>query len=393
MKKNMLIGIIIFAVIIIGGIIVGVSLGGSNSDDMNIDSSSNGSSSNSESANTSKSNKYASDVLRESYKLEELNGKILDIKSSGKDLYLSSKDKVYGGYDFEEMLTTSKDIKSMFFVKNSTMILEDSSNKKAVYGEYFESIGADPKFKEIEGINLDNAIYASESVNNNSFNVIRNVGNTFVVDKYELDQTNNVTNKTLNVPLYLDIGGEGNKVNNIKQIFIESDSKLIFVLSDGRVFDTGLSITFLFKDNYVTLSSNTKVAMLDNVEKVYGYGSSMEFRRPLFEKVGDKKNLYTYTDDVSMSTLGTPEDQYKITIALPTEYTTDDIKNVVIHEDMLIEFNDKSIYTASEEDISKLEYNSTLTDYNKNNKLKKIALMNSYIVALMDDKCVYEIDF
>ncbi|MBQ9095862.1 MAG: hypothetical protein IJY53_05965, partial [Akkermansia sp.] len=49
---------------------------------------------------------------------EELNGKILDIKSSGKDLYLSSKNNVYGGYDFEEMLETSKDIKSMFFVKD-----------------------------------------------------------------------------------------------------------------------------------------------------------------------------------------------------------------------------------------------------------------------------------
>ena len=138
MKKSMLIGIIIFVVIIIGGIIVGVSLGNSNNDEMNIDSSSNGSNSNSESANTSKSNKYASDVLRESYKLEELNGKILDIKSSGKDLYLSSKNNVYVGYDFEEMLETSKDIKSMFFVKDSTMILEDSNNKKTVYSEYYE---------------------------------------------------------------------------------------------------------------------------------------------------------------------------------------------------------------------------------------------------------------
>ena len=342
---------------------------------------------------------YDSDFLEKLDDLEDLDGKIIDIKNSGNDLYACTNNKVYS-YDyggFEEVLNSTKTIKSMFLIGYDIVVLQNSDNSYSIYGKNYQSSNSaiSSSFKELEGIETENIIYAMESDNSNKIILIRNYDNSYYVDMYELDANQNIKSKELKVPLHLSLGMNNSKeVSNIKQIYVENESKLIFTLSDGKVYETGLSISFSDVDNgYIKLyMQGTDVEDLSNVNKIYAKGSSLKYRRPLFEKLGDKNNLYTYNSEVPTSSVGTPDEQYKISISLPNGYTTNAIKSILFDEDLLVEFNDNSIYIAEKCNLSKLLYNEDLSSLNKNGKIIKIDLDSSDFVVLMDDNCIYEID-
>lgn len=342
---------------------------------------------------------YDSDFLEKLDDLEDLDGKIIDIKNSGSDLYACTKNKVYS-YDyngFEEVLNSTKTIKSIFLIGYDVIVLQNSDNSYSIYGKNYQSSnsGISSSFKELEGIETENIIYAMDSDNSNKIILIRNYDNSYYVDVYELDVNQNIKSKELKVPLHLSLGMNNTKeVSNIKQIYVENESKLIFTLSEGKVYETGLSISFSDVDNgYIKLyMGGTDVEDLSNVNKIYGNGSSLKYRRPLFEKLEDKNNLYTYNSKVPTSSEGTPDEQYKISILLPNGYTTNDIKSIRFDEDLLVEFNDNSIYIAEKGDLSKLLYNEKLSLLNKNGKIIKIDLDSSDFVVLMSDNCIYKID-
>ena len=342
---------------------------------------------------------YNSDFLEKLDDLEDLDGKIIDIKNSGNDLYACTNNKLYR-YDyggFEEVLNSTKTIKSMFLIGYNIVVLQNSDNSYSVYGKSYQSssLGISSSFKEIKGIEAENIIYAMDSDNSNKIILIRDDDNSYYIDMYELDANQNIKSKELKVPLHLSLGMNNSKeVSNIKQIYVENESKLIFTLSDGRVYETGFGISFSDVSNgYIKLyMQGTDVEDLSNVNKVYGKGSVLKYRRPLFEKLGDKNNLYTYNSEVPISSVGTPDEQYKISISLPNGHTTSDIKSIVFDENLLVECNDNSIYIAEKGNLSKLLYNEELSSLNKNGKIIKIDLNNSDFVALMDDNCIYEID-
>lgn len=300
-------------------------------------------------------------------------------------------------YGFEEVLKSTKTIKSIFFIGNNIVMLQNSDNSYSIYGKYYQSSnsGSSSSFRELEGIETDNIIYAMDSDNNNNIILIRDYDNGYHVDKYELDANQNIKLKKLKMPIHLSLGMSNFKeVSNIKQIYVVNGNELIFTLSDGKVYETGAVISFAEEENgYIRLDmQGTDVEDLSNVNKIYGKGSSLTYGRPLFEKIGDKNNLYTYNSEVPVLSVGTPDEQYKISIPLPKGYTTNDIKNILIDKDLLIEFNDNNIYIAEKNDLSNLVHNEDLSSLNKNGKIIKMDIDNSNFVVLMDDKCIYEVD-
>ncbi len=343
---------------------------------------------------------YDSNFLEKVDDFEELEGKIIDMKNSGNDLYVSTINKVYRyKYSkFEEVLESTKSIKCIFLIGYDTVILQNSDNSYSIYAKDDKSsdTGMSSLYKELEGIEIENIIYAMDSDNSNKFILIREYDEGYYVDMYELDNNKNVKSKELKIPLHLSLGMNNSKeVNNIKQIYVKNESKLIFTLSDGKVYETGLSISFSdISNGYIKLyMEGTDVENLNNVNKVYTEGSTFKYGRPMFEKLGDKNNLYTYNSKVSDSFVGNPDEQYKISIPLPNGYTTDDIKNVIFDEDLIIEFNDNNIYVSNSNNLSNLLYNENLSLLNKSSKIKKIDLKSSEFIVLMDDNCIYEIDF
>lgn len=161
------------------------------------------------------------------------------------------------------------------------------------------------------------------------------------------------------------------------------------LLFNGNVYGSGTSFRFSGEDSQLsmTLSFDEQLIQVDQLyaEGDYKYES-------FFGKIGDKNNLYTYNNKAPYA--GIPDEQYRITIPLPTGYTTDDIKNVIYNEDLIIEFNDKSIYIADKKDISKLVYNENLSILYKNGKIIKVGVGNYIeVLALLEDKCLYEIKF
>lgn len=348
------------------------------------------------------------DLLEKREESKEIQGKIIDIYTSEyNNSYICTNNKVYKYHsgNLEEIINSKKTIKNIKDIYVSgfdiTIVLENTDNSYSIY--LYERFSETTDLaKEIEGINLENIMFAvygkyiSSITGNKTLDVVRKNENQYFVDSYEIDNDSlNVQSKQLNLPLYLKFGmgvqGQ-DKVNNIKQIFYSGASNnVVFALDDGKIYSSKI-LEYVVNDNAVVLTTDLKIEDLENVDIVFENGDSIYYSRPLVKINGDSQNLYTYNNEVSLLTLGTPEEQYKITIPLPQGYRTEDIKNVIFDDDLIIEFNDKSIYISERETISELKFYEELTTLNKEGKLTKIAFESIYVVALLDDKCIYEID-
>ena len=367
---------------------------------LNKGNSSNGISSNENSSNNSDNanGKYNSNNLHME-DTSSLDGTIIDIKNMGDDLYVNTEKKVYRQKysKFEEILESTKIIKSILFVNDEIVILENKDNSYSMYGKVYDTSNSkiSSSFKEIKDIELENVIYAMDSSNSNALILIKSYDDGYFVDKYELDTDLNIKSQNKKISLILSLGMNNSKeVNTIKDIYVADGNKLFFTLTDGKVYETGSSISFSdVKNGYIKLyMEGTTEEELNEVNKVFAMGSSLKYSRPLFEKQNDKNNLYIYNSKSSMTESGTPKDEYKITFTLPTDYNVDNIKNVLIDEDIIMEFDDSKIYVSSKDNVSNLSLNEELSSLNKNNKIKRIALDGSDIVFLMEDGCLYEFD-
>lgn len=400
MKKNVIILSIIILVLILVG--VGVFIGKNSKNSNEIQNSNNYSehTENIDDESSANEDTYNLDFLEKlsnfgESDLGELEGKVIDIKNACYgNLYACTSNKVYEySYGkFEEVLKSTKNIKSMSWVGKYSIILQNSDNSYSMYIKDHESSSS--LFKEFEGIEAENTIYAFDT--NSNIMLIKNYDNSYYIDKYQLDDNKNIKSKELKIPVYLGLGGNNSEeVYNIKQIYVKGPGSLIFTLVDGKVYETGLGgIAVRGMDNGgIKLSMEyTGIEWLNDANKIYTDGDITLGISPLFEKIGDKNNIYIYDEEDSKSSKGTPSEQYKISIPLPNGYTTDDIKNILFKEDLLIEFNDNSIYIAEEGNLSKLLYNEDLSSLNKKGKIINICLRGSYYTILMDDKCLYNID-
>lgn len=352
---------------------------------------------------------YNFNSLDKVYGLDEIEGKIIDIYNAQYYNYMCTNNKVYEhAYgNLKEIINSNKNIKNIkdIYVIGlfTTIILENMDNSYSIY--LYEHLSETPELaKEIEGIDLENMIFAvygryiSASTGNSTLDVVKEYENQYFVDSYEIDNDSwKVQSKKLKLPLYLEFGSgftDADKVNNIKQVYYSSRSnKVIFALDDGKIYSSKIeTIAYDLEDNYAIINTDLKIEDLENVDIVFGNGSSIYYSRPLVKITEDSQNLYTYNSDVDLFTLGTPEEQYKITIPLPQGYTVEDIKKVIFDDDLIIEFNDKSIYISERETISELKLHEELTTLNKDGKLIKIAFKSIDNVALLDNKCIYEID-
>lgn len=328
-------------------------------------------------------------------KVDDCVNNITDIKLMDNHLYMSSANIIYK-YNYsgcETILESNNNIKKIVFAGKDTFVLQNEDNSYSIYTKdnKMKDVEESKSFKEISGVETDNVIYALKCNSSKNLITISKNNDEIYVNKYELDSDLNVTSKEMNIPLHLSLGMDTNtEVDNIKDIYVSDYNKLYFTLSDGKEYQTGLNILFSDVENgYIKLyTQGTDIQDLDNVNKVYGEGCIFDFSRALFEKIGDNKNIYTYNSDSPL--VGNPEDEYKITIALPEKYSCDNIKNILIYEDVIIEFNDSDIYVSEKNNISNLIYNENLSSLNKNQKLKKYEVFNSDIYLLLDDNCLYE---
>lgn len=349
----------------------------------------------------SKESRYDFDFLDKIDNLEKIEGEITDIKYTNKDLYISTNNKVYkyAYSNCEEIINSDKTIKSIEIVNYETIILKNIDNSYSIYHKDYEntSSGVVAGFKEVkgtEGINLDNIVFLGDN-DYNDISLIRQYKEGLCVDRYYMDNDLNITSKELKMPLVLEIGLDNViEIKDVKQICADASTGFRALLSNGNVYSSGALYSFSNKDAShnkleITISA---IEELNNVDKIYAIGNSRDYKRPLFGKVGDKNNLYTYNNETSL--IGIPDEQYKITIPLPTGYTTDDIKEVMFAELLIIEFNDKNIYIADKNNISELVYNEDISTLYKKGKIEKIERKDLLdFVALMDDKCMYELDF
>lgn len=333
--------------------------------------------------------KYDSDIMEKLDDLAELQGEVVDIRNLGSDLYVSTRNKVYQYTfgTFNEIIEVPKEIENIVVWGEDVFVLKYTDDSYGVCRKSYE----DSLFKEVEGIDAENAIYVNDSYTENTLVLIKAYEDAYYVDKYEIDDNNIVISKELNIPVRICEDG-GDYFENIKHIaYIEKGRTLYFTLTDGKVFSAGGWITIFYKDDYATVNV-TQNELLNNAERIFEFGDIFTYSRPLYEQVGDEKNLCVYLYDEYETMVGNPAEQYKIIIPLPDGYVASDIKDITFDDALIIEFTDNNVYVSKEENISELQYNESLTTLCKEGQLKRIAFTALDMVALMDDNCIYELE-
>ena len=107
---------------------------------------------------------------------------------------------------------------------------------------------------------------------------------------------------------------------------------------------------------------------------------------PIYSQLGDPNNLYSY---ISGKKIVDPD--IPVQISLTDGYKTSDIKNVIIdYDEMLIEFNDKSIYYAENmgSESYSIEKDEELSRVNQEGKILDMHI-DGGIIVLMNNNKVY----
>ena len=361
---------------------------------------------NNENENFAKEPKYIDKYkfLEKEESLGIFDGTIIDIKETKTNTLVCTKNKVYiheRYNEWKEIIKSDKNIESIFFVNDDEIIiLKNSDNSYSTYGkvEYIEE-EYEFLYKELDGIDVKNMISAklqgSKDEDVYEIFVINKEKNKYYANFYKLDENNNVKTKELKLPISFWIRSKQQEIKNIKEIFYsETGNELYVIENDGTVYGDTYDGGAFYKTEEGEIKVEFKCydKLLVDVNKIYSSDILSDNTRPIFEKIEDKNNLYTYREQSSNNKNRLPNDEDRITLTLPNKYTTNDIKNIMVQDNLLIEFNDNSVYITQEEKPSELVYNEEISSLYKNGNIKKIILYQSYCRVLMDDNCVYEID-
>lgn len=317
-------------------------------------------------------------------KLDEVERKITDVKEFGNITYISAENKLYT-YDtrgLEEFLVSTKNIKEIVIMGYEAFILK---NQDDTYSIYINTAYGEKEYKEVKDIDISNVIYVAYSKIDCELKIFKLHEEGYFVDIIAVDYEANVKSQKIKIPLSIKLNNSGDSriVRDIKQIYIKDSTDLLIVLKNGEVYSPGITIYSSTQNEYYIHGTDEKI--LDGVEKIHavnGYD-------PIFEKISDKDNLYTYDDYILLNNKKTNEEDI-IKIPLTNNYKTADIKNVFSNRSIIIEYTDNTIVQASSYTLNQLIQNDEITKLNKENRIMKIEIYNFKFCILLNDKILYE---
>lgn len=185
----------------------------------------------------------------------------------------------------------------------------------------------------------------------------------------------------------------------VTNVFLGDNSAVVW-LEDGRCFySVGMINIMPYNKNL----GGEKVMVLhvynalENAERCYDVAPSyIPYYSPVYSKTDDTANLYVQFSRSSKL--------YDLQIKLPEGYTTNDVKNVVLKDDIIVEFADGGVYYMMKADANgadfaaevpsvELREHKELTKLGKAGHVKGVfeSFYGNMIVALLDDGCIYRL--
>lgn len=189
----------------------------------------------------------------------------------------------------------------------------------------------------------------------------------------------------------------------IKQTFYRSLDSMLLLCEDGTVYAAGKLDTSLFENNKAKYSI-TPLTMNDPL----GYSYEVEHEDRLtnvsriFTDGGIGLKYIVYGDkskDTSIFMMIDWDKNESMEIPLPEGKTINDISSLYnttnsnngAFDDLIIVFNDGSVYYSFKSDMSALKHSETLSAANKSGALNDIRIIGGECFVLMDDNNLYKI--
>lgn len=313
--------------------------------------------------------------LYDNFNDDNVNGNIIDMVGNSTDNnYIVTKDnKIYrnalGGFKY--VFTADKNLKRILINTISGNLLIE--NKDGSYSLY--------------SINDTNIKYTF-----NAENLVMAYISGAQPTIYTLENNYLYMKNTEKLPVYIDESNarlSSNSVYSNGKIKYANPSltSLAIIKDNGDTYyasmNGGWSLT---EKNAYAIGTNSNYGLISNVEKIYANGSSTYYKHPFYSKISDVNNLYVRESGLTSTTT--------YTIALPTGYTTEDIKELHAVEEIIMVMNDGNIYYKEDaEETSSWELVEELTNLNKDNHIISIVETNTQMLILCDDNNLYELDY
>lgn len=347
----------------------------------------------------SKPNKVETNNTNENYNSENVSDEDEpNYQSSLLDLYDNFDDDNVNG-NIIDMVGNSTD--------NNYIVTKDNKIYRNALGGFKYVFTADKNFKRI----LTNTIsgnllienkdgsYSLYSINDTNIKYTFNAENLVMAyisgaqpTIYTLENNYLYMKNTEKLPVYIDESNarlSSNPVYSNGKIKYANPSltSLAIIKDNGDTYyasmNGGWSLT---EKNAYAIGTNSNYGLINNVEKIYANGSSTYYKHPFYSKISDVNNLYVRESKLTSTTT--------YTIALPTGYTTEDIKELHAVEEIIMVMNDGNIYYKEDaEETSSWELVEELTNLNKDNHIISIVETNTQMLMLCDDNNLYEIDY
>lgn len=178
----------------------------------------------------------------------------------------------------------------------------------------------------------------------------------------------------------------------VKQLY-NFGSTYCIILTDNTFCTSGTSISY--EDQGALLDDNTRKER-ENVDVYYGWDSLM---KDCISFADDDTSLYFYDEIMDWEAKQSHEELVRI--PMPDGYTLDDISTFSLENDILITFSDGAVYcldssavnNAVNGDVLPLEKVEGLDELMASGSVVKLFKNSSYLVALMDDGCLYRVCF
>lgn len=346
-----------------------------------------------------KSNNVETNNTNENYNSESVSDK-------DKSNYQSSLLELYDNFDEDNVNGNIVDM-----VGNSTdnnyIVTKDNKIYRNALGKFKYIFTADKNFKRIltntipDNLLIENkdSSYSLYSINDTNIKYTFNAKNLVMAyisgtqpTIYTLENNYLYMKNTEKLPVYIE---ESNARLSSNPVYSNGEIKyanpsltsLAIIKDNGDTYyasvNGGWSLT---GKNAYAIGTNSNYGLIDNVEKIYANGSSIYYKHPFYSKISDTNNLYVRESGFTSTTT--------YTIALPTGYTTEDIKELHAVEEIIMVMNDGNVYYKEDaEETSSWELVEELTNLNKDNHIISIVEANTQMLILCDDNNLYELDY
>lgn len=349
--------------------------------------------------NDSKSNKVETNHTNENYNSENVSDEDEpNYESSLLDLYDNFDDDNVNG-NIIDMVGNSTD--------NNYIVTKDNKIYRNVLGRFKYVFTADKNLKgiltnTISGnllIENNDGSYSLYSINDTNIKYTFNAENLVVAYIsgaqpiiYTLENNTLYVKDTEKLPVYIDESNarlSSNSVYSNGKIKYANPSltSLAIIKDNGDTYYASMNGGYsLTEKNAYAIGTNSNYGLINNVEKIYADGNSTYYKHPFYSKISDVNNLYVRESGLTSTAT--------YTIALPTGYTTEDIKELHAVEEIIMVMNDGNVYYKEEaEETSSWELVEELTNLNKDNHIISIVETNTQMLILCDDNNLYELDY